>query len=124
MSQYAANTPGGSPLTGDGFQDWSDRLRDVEEMVDDPELRSQAARIRDRAREVRLDFRRHSQEPQWSTVEKMIAEPLRELKRDVAEELVRRSAEKHAPVPIDRDPVPAEFTEAVRQYYESLGSGN
>ncbi len=124
LSQYAANTPGGSPLTGDGFQDWSDRLRDVEEMVDDPELRSQAARIRDRAREVRLDFRRHSQEPQWSTVEKMIAEPLRELKRDVAEELVRRSAEKHAPVPIDRDPVPAEFTEAVRQYYESLGSGN
>ena len=53
----------------------------------------------------------------------MIAQPLRELKRDVTEELMRRSAESQAPVPIDRDPVPAEFTEAVRKYYESLGSG-
>ncbi|MEM7316427.1 MAG: hypothetical protein AAF497_25110 [Planctomycetota bacterium] len=53
----------------------------------------------------------------------MIAQPLRELKRDVSEELLRRSAEKHAPVPIDRDPVPNEFVDAVREYYESLGGG-
>ncbi|MDA7874717.1 hypothetical protein N9B17_06060, partial [Rhodopirellula sp.] len=102
---------------------WSDRLRDVEEMVDSPELRSEAARIRDRARDVRLEFRRNSKEPQWDLVEKMIAEPLRELKRSVSEELLRRSAEKNAPVPIDRDPVPVEFTDAVQKYYESLGSG-
>jgi len=91
--------------------------------VDDPELRSQAARIRDRARDVRMEFRRHSKEPQWELVDEMIAKPLRELKRDVSEELLRRSAEKHAPVPIDRDPVPVEYADAVRQYYESLGSG-
>ena len=53
----------------------------------------------------------------------MIAEPLRELKRNVSEELLRRSAEKHAPVLIDRDPVPVEYTDAVQKYYESLGSG-
>lgn len=123
LSQYAGNRPGGSPITGDGYQDWSDRLRDVEEMVEDSELRSQAARIRDRAREARIDFRRHSKDPQWSSIEEMIAQPLRELKRNVAEELLRRSAEKHAPVLIDRDPVPAEFTEPLRKYYESLGSG-
>ncbi len=122
LNQYAADSPS-SPLTGEGFRDWSDRLRDVEEMVEDPELRSRAARIRDRAREVRVEFKRHSKTPQWELVEQMIAEPLRELKRDVAEELLRRSAEKHAPVPIDRDPVPSEFADAVRQYYESLGSG-
>jgi hypothetical protein len=95
----------------------------VEEMVDDPELRSRAARIRDRAREVRIEFKRHSKEPKWAMVEQLIADPLRELKRDVAEELMRRSADKHATVPIDRDPVPGEFVDAVRQYYESLGSG-
>ena len=98
-------------------------MRDVEEMVADPQLRSEAAQIRDRAREVRIDFRRHSKEPQWGLVEKMIARPLRELKQRVSEELLRRSAEKHAPVPIDRDPVPVEYADAVRQYYESLGSG-
>jgi hypothetical protein len=70
-----------------------------------------------------MEFKRHSKEPQWSLVEKMIAQPLRELKRNVSEELLRRSAEKHAPVPIDRDPVPSEFVDAVREYYESLGSG-
>jgi hypothetical protein len=123
IDRFAAENPDGTPLTGEGFRDWSDRLRDVEEMVDDPELRSRAARIRDRAREVRIEFKRHSKEPQWSLVEQMIAEPLRELKRDVAEELMRRSADKHATVPIDRDPVPGEFADAVRQYYESLGSG-
>ncbi len=92
-------------------------------MVEDPELRSQAARIRDRARDVRMDFRRHSKEPQWELVDKLIAEPLRELRQNVSEELMRRSAEKHAPVPIDRDPVPVEFADAVQKYYESLGSG-
>ena len=98
-------------------------MRDVEEMVDSADLRSEAARIRDRARDVRLEFRRNSKEPQWDLVEKMIAQPLRELKRNVSEELLRRSAEKNAPVLIDRDPVPVEYTDAVQKYYESLGSG-
>ncbi|MEM8671311.1 MAG: hypothetical protein AAGG48_27570 [Planctomycetota bacterium] len=92
-------------------------------MVEDPDLRSEAARIRDRAREMRRDFRRHSKEPKWNLVEEMLAEPLRELKQQVSEELMRRSAEKHAPVPLDRDPVPAQFSDAVQKYYESLGSG-
>ncbi|MCG8650959.1 MAG: hypothetical protein MI861_14060, partial [Pirellulales bacterium] len=123
FNRYAAENPAAAPLTGEGFRDWSDRLRDVEEMVEDPELRSRAARIRDRARDVRVDFKRHSKTPQWDLVEEMIAQPLRELRRDVAEELLRRSAEKHAQVPIDRDPVPSEFADAVREYYENLGSG-
>ena len=92
-------------------------------MVEDPQLRSEAARIRDRAREMRIESRRHSKEPQWALVEDLIATPLRELKRDVQEELIRRSAEKNAAVPIDRDPVPDEYAGAVERYYESLGSG-
>ncbi|MGB7328235.1 MAG: hypothetical protein WBD31_25390 [Rubripirellula sp.] len=112
-----------SPMTGDGFREWSDSLREVEEMVDAPELRSQAAQIRDRAREMRIDLKRHSKEPEWDVVEELIAAPLRELKRNVSEELMRRSAEKNADVPIDRDPVPTQFTDAVRRYYERLGSG-
>jgi hypothetical protein len=111
-----------APLTGEGFRDWSDRLRDVEEMVEDPRLRDEAAGIRDRARQVRGDFQRHSKMPEWELVEKMIARPIRELRQHVAEELLRRSAEKNSVVPIDRDPVPARFVEQVRRYYERLGS--
>ena len=112
-----------APLTGEGYRQWSDRLRDVEQMIEDPALRSEATRIRERAREARGEFRRHSQPPQWDEVEETIARPLRELTKSVAQELLRRSADRHAVVPIDRDPVPERFSDAVRQYYESLGSG-
>ncbi|TWT76390.1 hypothetical protein CA13_68840 [Planctomycetes bacterium CA13] len=123
ITQLAADSPSGSPITGNGFRDWSDRLRDVEEMLESPELRSRANRIRDRARDIRVDLQRKSEAPQWDLVEEMIAKPLRELRRDVQEEWMRRSAEKNSLVPIDRDPVPKEYADAVHRYYENLGSG-
>ena len=92
-------------------------------MVADPELRSDAAQIRDRAREVRRESRRQSQPPQWDLVEEMIATPLRELKKRVSEELMRRSAERNAVVPLEREPVPDQYRDAIRDYYERLGSG-
>src|SRR5690606_29782633 len=100
-----------APLTGEGYREWSDRLRDVQQMIEDPALRSEALRIRERAREARAEFRRHSQPPQWDEVEQTIARPLQELTRQVAAELLRRSADRHAVVPIDRDPVPERFSE-------------
>ena len=121
---FATDTQRLAPLTGDNYRDWTDRLRDVEEMIEDPELRGEAARIRDRMRGFRQEFKRHSEEPQWSLVRKMVAQPLEELRGLVAEELLRRSAERQELVPIDRDPVPQEFTDRVRLYYEQLGIGN
>jgi hypothetical protein len=111
-----------APLTGGNFLDWSDRLRDVEEMVDDPELRAEAARIRDRARSLRAEFKRHSVPPNWDLVKVKVAAPLAELRDRVSEELLRRTA-KQAMVPLDRDPVPPRYTEKTRRYYENLGSG-
>lgn len=111
-----------APLTGEDFLNWSDRLRDVEEMVDDPELRAEAARIRERARATRAEFKRHSKEPNWDLVRMQVAEPLNELRDRVAEELLRRTS-KQALVPLDRDPVPPRYSEKTRLYYERLGSG-
>ena len=112
-----------APITGEDFREWSDRLRDVEEIVDDPELRAEAARIRERARSFRREFKRHSEEPKWSLIKSLVARPLRELRQQVSEELLRRSGAKNALVPIDRDPVPDQFAEQVRRYYENLGRG-
>ncbi|MEX2141065.1 MAG: DUF4175 family protein [Pirellulales bacterium] len=116
--------PGGNegPLTGEGFRDWSDRLRDVEEMVGDPRLRAEAARVRDRATAIRAEFRRHSKEPNWELVQEFIGRPLVELRQAVNEELLRRESSDSL-VPIDREPVPPEYAEQVRRYYERLGSG-
>jgi hypothetical protein len=91
-------------------------------MVDDPELRAEAARIRDRARALRADFKRHSNPPNWDLVKVKVAAPLAELRDRVSEELLRRTA-RQALVPLDRDPVPPRYSEKTRRYYENLGSG-
>jgi hypothetical protein len=52
----------------------------------------------------------------------MISDPLQQLSQRVNEELLRRQSQE-ALVPIDRDPVPPEYAEQVRRYYERLGSG-
>ena len=81
--------PGG-PITGEDFRDWADRLRDVEEMLDDPELRAEAARIRDRAEDARAEFKRHAKEPDWTKLQDLVAEPLVELSRRIGEEIRRQ----------------------------------
>ena len=115
-----AGGPRRGPLTGDNYRDWSERLRDVEDMVDDPELSAEAARLRSRARGVRSEFTRHSEEPNWDLVMEEILEPLDQLHREVKTELLRRGS-KESLVPLDREPVPPEYEEAVRQYFERLG---
>ena len=97
-------------------------MREVEEILDNPELRAEAARIRDRVRGAREEFKRHARPPGRAEIEGMVAEPIRTLRDRIAEE-VRRRESPDALVPIDRDPVPPRFAEGVRRYYERLGSG-
>ncbi|MCA9118866.1 MAG: hypothetical protein H6822_16265 [Planctomycetaceae bacterium] len=122
FQQGTGGTNNLAPIGGDDFVQWSDRLRDVEEMLDDPDLRAEVARIRDRARGFRIELKRHSKEPSWDLVELQVAKPLAELRDRIAEELLRRTSDKAA-IPLDRDPVPSRFTQQVREYYERLGSG-
>ena len=75
-----------------------------------------------RARGIRVDVKRHAKEPNWDLVRISVAEPLNDLRRRVSDELLRRES-KDALVPIDGDPVPEEYAERVRKYYERLGSG-
>ena len=122
LSQATESGTGGwrGPIVGRDYGDWADRLRDVEELLDTPELRTEAARIRERARSFRVEFKRHGQPPQWSLVKLEVAAPLAELRSRVAEELARRQSAE-ALVPLDRDPVPVRYSELVRRYYERLG---
>ncbi len=112
----------GGPIRGEGFREWSDRMRDVEELLDDPELRAETARIRDRVRGEREEFKRHAKEPDWNRLHDLVSEPMNELRKRIDEE-VRRRESPDSLVPIDRDPVPPQYAEGVRRYYERLGSG-
>ncbi|HUR44318.1 MAG TPA: hypothetical protein VMZ27_00485 [Candidatus Saccharimonadales bacterium] len=109
------------PITGEDYVNWSERLGNVEEMVDVPQLRTEISRIRERARAARSEFKKQKEKPNWDVVRSQISGPLLEVRDRVAEELARRES-KDALVPIDRDPVPAKFTELVKRYYEKLGS--
>jgi len=108
------------PLTGRDFRAWSNRLRDVEEMLTEPDMRNEAARVRDRARQMRAEFVRHGTEPQWDLVQENVLTPLVELRRQVSDQLAHTTSNE-ALVPIDRDPVPQQYTEQVRRYFENLG---
>jgi hypothetical protein len=109
-----------APITGPGFVPWSDRLRDVEEMIDSPDLRNQVAMARERARLLRQQFTRTREKPDWAVVQLQVVKPLVEVRDRIAEELARRGSEQ-ALVPLDRDPVPTRYSDLVRKYYEELG---
>jgi len=111
------------PLTGRDYTQWSDRLRDVEEMLTERDLRDETARIRDRARSIRADFTRHGKEPQWDIVRQQILNPLTELRKHLSDKLAQLQSDETL-VPIDRDPVPRRFAELVKRYYENLGGGD
>lgn len=109
-------------LNGPDWRDWSDALRNVEEFVPGARLRSDAARVREQAQALRAEAKRHSKTPNWELVRETVYEPLLELQRQLDDELLRRES-PDAAVPLDRDPVPDRFGEAVRRYYERLGNG-
>ncbi len=111
-----------APLTGEEFAEWSDRLRSVEEILEMPDLKNNAARVLDNARSMRIDYRRNNLPPQVDDIQTRIIDPLVELRSRVSEELAKRNQENPL-VPIDRDPVPPEYRDLVRRYYTELGTG-
>ncbi|MFZ4765520.1 MAG: hypothetical protein ACOYMN_11250, partial [Roseimicrobium sp.] len=112
-----------SPLTGANYDDWSDRLRRVEESLTTPDLRNEAGRVLDSARQMRVDWRRNNAAPQEDIVRMHIVQPLAELRNRVTEELAKRES-RNPLSPLDRDPVPARYRELVRRYYSELGGGD
>jgi hypothetical protein len=111
------------PFTGDGYDRWTDRLRNVEELLNQPELRNEAAKVLDNARAMRIDHERNDAAPQVDHLQMRILNPLVELRDRVAEELAKRDT-KNPMVPVDRDPVPPAFRDLVKRYYQELGNGN
>ncbi len=114
--------PDSGVFTGSGYDQWSDRLRNVEELLDNPELRNEAAKVQDRARSLRIDLKRSNEAPQSAYLNTRITQPLMELRDRVVEELSKKDAGKNL-APVDRDPVPAEYRDLVKRYYQELGAG-
>lgn len=115
------NRGGNGPLTGESFAEWADRLRTIESLMDDPELRQRLAQARGRAEEMRRDWQREAAEPQWDLVDTGIIQPLEDARAWLRQELARLE-DPEILQPIDRDPVPEKYAESVRKYYEALSA--
>ena len=114
--------PQQGPITGDDYGNWADRLSNIEEMVDQEDIRNGLAKVLDDARAMRIDFQRNNDAPQAGSINQRITNPLVELRQRLSEEIAKLNKENPI-APIDRDPVPSEFRDLVRRYYEELGSG-
>ena len=110
-------------ITGEDYEDFRDRLGRISEMLQQQDLRDDARRVADNARQMRIDFSRDNQAPQAGAIDQRITEPLVELRQRISEEIAKLNKENPL-APIDRDPVPSEFRDLVRRYYEQLGAGN
>ncbi|MDQ8184044.1 hypothetical protein [Pelagicoccus sp. SDUM812002] len=108
------------PLTGGSFSEWIDRLNTVESLLEEPNVRARVSEARETAESMRRDFKRHGELPQWDMIEGQITDPLNEVRAWLAEELIRTQGSDTLQA-IDRDPVPEEYNNIVRSYYESLG---
>jgi hypothetical protein len=114
-----SNNASARPLTGEEFGEWSDQLRDIEEMLEDSELRNRVAQVRDRARAMRAEFKRHGEMPQWDLVKSQLLGEMQALQQRINQEVMKLESDR-AMVPIDREPVPEEFDSLVQRYYELL----
>jgi len=88
-------------------------------MVDSPAWRNQVATGRERIRMLRLQANQTGEKPDWAEVN-LVMQSLVEVRDAVSLELSRRSSDSNLQ-PIDRDPVPPRFTDAVGRYFQNLG---
>ena len=76
--------------------------------------------MRERVAAYRSDFRKRGQKPDADTLRSTVLDPMTEVRTRLQEDLARL-ANANSLVPLDHDPVPENYTEMVRKYYEKLG---
>ena len=101
-----------------GGSDWYER----EAGVDSVELRNRLATIRERVAAYRADYRFHDRKPLADAVNQQVLQPMTEVRVQIQEDLARLENARSL-VPLDHDPVPDNYSELVRKYYEKLGGG-
>jgi hypothetical protein len=126
LLQQAGSDGGGvssaGPILGGGFANWADRMRDVEQVVDSVELRNRLATVRERVAGLRAEYRLHGRKPPAEIVRFQVVQPMTDIRVELQEDLARLENARSL-VPLDHDPVPDNYSELVRKYYEKLGGG-
>jgi hypothetical protein len=120
--QTGTAASGGASILGGGFANWADRMRDVEQVVDSTDLRNRLATVRERVAGYRAEYRLRARKPTDEEVRAQVLNPMAEIRQQLLEDLARLQNARSL-VPLDHDPVPDNYSELVRKYYEKLGGG-
>jgi hypothetical protein len=96
-------------------------LRTVQNLLDDPAQRQQIADALAQAQDMRSNYIRHSQTPQWNLVTSNIISPLTQVSTALRQQL-QRTDQPDSLQPVDQDPVPDKYADSVKRYYEALGN--
>jgi hypothetical protein len=102
--------------------DRSGQMRDVEQVLDPPDMRNRLATARERLAVFRADYRRMGAKPNPDDVRNQVLAPITEVRTQLKEDIARLE-NANSLVPLDHDPVPDNYSELVRKYYEKLGGG-
>jgi hypothetical protein len=116
------NAGANNPITGAGYANWADRMREVEQVLDSPDLRNQLAAVRERVGVFRGYYRQDGRGPSGELVRNQVLVPMAQARVWLREQIARLE-NANSLVPLDRDPVPEKYSDLVRSYYEKLGSG-
>jgi hypothetical protein len=111
-----------APFSAADFANWADRMRDVEQVVDSVELRNRLATVRERVAAFRAEYRLHAACRRRCRKVQVQVQPMTEIRVQIQEDLARLENARSL-VPLDHDPVPDNYSELVRKYYEKLGGG-
>ncbi|MCM8537039.1 MAG: hypothetical protein NE334_13960 [Lentisphaeraceae bacterium] len=104
------------------FKELVNNLRNVEDLLQNQKLRQKVASVRDRLRQMEMEKKRHSKAPTVSVINKSIIEPLAQLQEELNEELSKLNDTK-GKIRLDKEPIPEEYEEQVRTYFDRLGKG-
>ncbi len=85
-----------------------------------PEARAALENARRAARDLRAESRRHARPPGPALVVQQVIQPLIEAQARIQQAL-NQLDHKDPLAPVERDPVPEKYSDAVRRYYEALG---
>ena len=93
----------------------------MQNLLDDPAQRQQVADALAQAQDLRSNYIRHSQLPQWDLVTNNIISPLSKVSDALRQQLLR-DEQPDSLQPVDQDPVPDKNADSVKRYYEALGN--
>ena len=78
--------------------------------------------VRERVAAYRAEYKNYGRLPLAETVKTQVLQPMTEVRAQLQEDLARLENVRSL-VPLDHDPVPDNYSELVRKYYEKLGGG-